>query len=51
VYGKPLTAETKVTFSVPGNYWIRAIATDGAMFSTYDAVVKVNPGTSAEKAH
>ena len=49
VYGKPLTSETKVTFSAPGNYRIRAIATDGAMFSTYDVDVKVNPSTSAEK--
>jgi hypothetical protein len=49
VYGKPLTSETKVSFSAPGNYRVRAIATDGAMFSTYDVDVKVNPSTSAEK--
>ena len=47
VYGKPLTSETKVVFSMPGNYRIRAIATDGAMFSTYDVDVKVNPRPSA----
>jgi len=51
VYGKPLTSETKVNFSAPGKYRIRAIATDGAMFSTYDVDVTVNPGASAEKAH
>jgi hypothetical protein len=51
VYGKPLTSETRVTFSAPGNYRLRAIATDGALFSTYDVDVKVNPSTSAEKAH
>src|SRR5260370_35886230 len=51
VYGKPLTSETKVTFSAPGNYRIRAIATDGALFSTYDVDVKVSPSNSAEKAH
>ena len=44
VYGKPLTSETQVSFSVPGDYRIRAIATDGALFSTYDVDVKVNPG-------
>ncbi|MSV27178.1 MAG: hypothetical protein EXQ52_00290 [Bryobacterales bacterium] len=44
VYGKPLTAETNVTFSMPGNYRIRAIASDAALFSTYDVDVKVNPG-------
>ena len=51
VYGKPLTAETKVTFRVPGDYRIRAIASDGALFSTYDVDVKVNPSTSGEQAH
>ena len=51
VYGKPLTSETKVNFSAPGKYRIRAIATDGAMFSTYDVDVTVNPGVPAEKAH
>lgn len=51
VYGKPLTSETRVSFTVPGDYRIRAIASDGALFSTYDVEVKVNPITSAEKAH
>ena len=46
VYGKPLTSQTKVTFRAPGSYRIRAIATDGAMFSTFDVDVKVNQGTS-----
>ena len=46
VYGKPITAETKVNFSVPGNYRIRAIASDAALFSTFDVDVKVNPAES-----
>ena len=50
VYGKPLTSETKVNFSAPGNYRIRAIATDGALFSTYDVDVKVNPSNSAQSS-
>ena len=50
VYGKPLTSETRVNFSAPGNYRLRAIATDGALFSTYDVDVKVNPSNSAESA-
>ena len=29
VYGKPATLPTKVTFSAPGTYRLRAIATDG----------------------
>jgi hypothetical protein len=40
-----------VSFSEPGNYRIRAIATDGALFSTYDVDVKVSPNNAAEKAH
>jgi len=47
VYGKPLTSQTQVSFSAPGNYRIRAIATDGALFSTYDVDVTVKPSTSA----
>jgi hypothetical protein len=42
VYGKPVTAETKASFTAPGNYRIRAIASDQALFSTYDIDVKVN---------
>ena len=48
IYGKPLTAETKVSFDVPGDYRIRVIASDGALFSTYDIDVKVNPSKSAD---
>ena len=50
VYGKPLTSETRVNFSAPGDYRIRVIATDGALFSTYDYDVKVNPGSSTTSA-
>ena len=50
VYGKPLTTETKASFSAPGQYRIRAIATDGALFSTYDVDVKVNPPTTSARA-
>jgi len=46
VYGMPLTSETKASFSVPGNYRIRAIASDGALWSTYDIDVRVNPATT-----
>jgi hypothetical protein len=48
VHGKPLTAQTTVTFSAPGDYRIRAIASDGALFSTSDVEVKVNPPASGE---
>jgi hypothetical protein len=43
VYGKPVTLETKVTFSRPGAYRLRAIASDGQLFSTYDVDVTVLP--------
>jgi hypothetical protein len=41
VYGKPATLETKVRFAVPGAYRVRAIASDGQAFSTYDVDVTV----------
>jgi hypothetical protein len=28
---------------MPGNYRLRAIASDGSLFSTFDVDVKVNP--------
>ncbi len=43
----PVTAETKVTFGAPGTYRIRALATDGAIVSTYDVDVTVKPGPGA----
>jgi hypothetical protein len=46
VKDKPVTSQTKVTFSAPGDYRIRALGTDGALFATYDFDVKVNPGSS-----
>ena len=41
VFGKPATLETKVRFSAPGPYRLRAIASDGQTFSTYDVDVTV----------
>jgi len=41
LYGKPATLETKVRFAVPGAYRLRAIASDGQTFSTYDVDVTV----------
>lgn len=45
VYGKPVTASTKVTFSAPGTYVIRAIASDGALFAPHDITVVVKPAS------
>jgi hypothetical protein len=41
IYGKPATLDTKVRFSAPGAYKLRAIASDGQTFSTYDVDVTV----------
>lgn len=41
VFGKPATLDTKVRFSAPGAYRLRAIASDGQTFSTYDVDVTV----------
>jgi hypothetical protein len=37
----PATSQTKVTFSAPGAYRLRAIASDGQAFSTHDVDVTV----------
>jgi hypothetical protein len=39
--GSPATAETTVTFAAAGVYRIRAIASDGEAFATYDVDVTV----------
>ena len=44
VYGKPVTFETTANFTAPGAYRLRAIATDGSLFSTYDVDIDVKAG-------
>jgi hypothetical protein len=41
VSGKPAESTTQVTFSAPGSYWIRAIASDGLLEDTRDIKVTV----------
>ena len=41
VYGTPATLATKVRFTAPGPYRLRASASDGQAFSTYDVEVTV----------
>jgi hypothetical protein len=43
VCGKPVTSRTEATFTVPGSYWLRAIASDGALETFHDVTVTVNP--------
>ncbi|MBI4888565.1 MAG: hypothetical protein HY824_15825 [Acidobacteria bacterium] len=41
IYGKPATLATRVRFAAAGAYRLRAIASDGQAFSTYDVDVTV----------
>jgi len=41
VYGQPLHFEASASFPAPGAYRLRAIVTDGSLFSTYDVDVTV----------
>lgn len=42
VYGKPVDLTTKVSFSTPGTYLLRAIASDGQLESVHAVTVTVN---------
>ena len=42
VYGKPVDLTTKVSFSAPGTYLLRAIASDGQLESIHEVTVRVN---------
>jgi len=48
VYGKPVDLTTKVSFSAPGVYLLRAIASDGQLESIHEVTVTVNPSGSAQ---
>lgn len=41
VYGKPVESKTNVTFTAPGSYWLRAIATDTTLETGHDVKVTV----------
>jgi hypothetical protein len=41
VYGKPVTATSKATFSMPGTYILRAIASDRQLEGSGDVTVTV----------
>lgn len=45
--GAQAKSATKVTFTAPGQYRIRALACDGSLFTPYDYDITVNPGASA----
>jgi hypothetical protein len=41
VYGERVTSTTRASFSAPGDYWVRAIASDGALESFLDIKITV----------
>ena len=49
VYGKPVTATTQVTFSAPGTYVLRAVASDGVLFGTHEVTVIVKPAAGGSE--
>ncbi len=48
VYGEPVALTSKVSFTAPGTYVLRATANDGQLFTSRDVTVTVNPGVSAQ---
>jgi hypothetical protein len=48
VYGKPVDLTTKVNFSAPGTYLLRAIVSDGQLESIHDVTVTVTASGSAQ---
>ena len=47
VYGKPVDLTTKASFSAPGTYVLRAIASDGQLESIHEVSVTVNASGSS----
>jgi hypothetical protein len=48
VYGQPLDLTSKVSFSVPGIYVLRATANDGQLFTSRDITVNVTSSAHAQ---
>src|SRR6202521_5617398 len=48
VYGEPVTLDSKVSFSAPGTYVLRATASDGQLFTSRDVTINVNANGSAQ---
>lgn len=50
LYGEPVTLASKVSFSAPGTYVVRATANDGQLFTSRDVTVIVNPSASRQQS-
>jgi hypothetical protein len=48
LYGEPVRLASKVSFSAPGTYVLRATADDGQLFTSRDVTVTVNPGVASQ---
>jgi hypothetical protein len=48
VYGEPVTLTSKVSFSAPGTYVLRATANDGQLYTSRDITVNVSAGASSQ---
>lgn len=46
IHGQPVTLTSRVSFSAPGTYVLRAIASDGQLFTPSDVTVTVSPGAA-----
>jgi hypothetical protein len=49
VYGEPVTLTSKVTFSAPGLYVLRAIANDGQLYTTREITVTVSEAAKEQR--
>jgi hypothetical protein len=50
VYGEPVALTSKVSFSAPGTYVLRATANDGQLFTSRDVTVTVSPSASVQSS-
>lgn len=50
IYGEPVKLASKVSFSAPGTYVLRATANDGQLFTSRDVTVVVNPSAAVQSS-
>ena len=49
LYGQPVALTSKVSFSAPGTYVLRATANDGQLFTSRDVTVNVSPSAAVQE--
>jgi hypothetical protein len=50
LYGQPVALTSKVSFSTPGTYVLRATANDGQLFTSRDVTVNVSPSAAVPES-